>query len=206
MNHKSQFINNLDINKSQTIVTYGTSLTAGGAWVEQLSDILNKRYPELCTIMNSGAGGMWSNWGVDNLDERVISKQPDTVFIEFSINDAFLQYETSVEQAKDNLNNMIDRIKDANPSAEVILMVMNPPTNEHLERRPNIVSYNLMYHDVAQERNLLIIDHYNAWKEILDNEPHHFFEYVPDGIHPNAAGCEKVITPAILKAIGIKYL
>lgn len=204
MNIASRFIKNLNENQLQTIVTYGTSLTAGGAWVEQLNDILNQRFPGLCTIINSGAGGMWSNWGVENLDERVINKHPDTVFVEFSINDAFLQYETSIEQAKANLSNMIDRIIDANHKAEIILMVMNPPTNEHLERRPDIVSYNLMYHDVAQERNFLIIDHYHTWKEILDNEPKRFFEYIPDGIHPNAEGCKKVIIPNILTAIGFK--
>jgi hypothetical protein len=31
---------------------------------------------------------------VDNLDKRVIEKNPGVVFIEFAINDAFLKYAT----------------------------------------------------------------------------------------------------------------
>ena len=34
---KSALVSNLEAGKSQTIVTYGTSLTAGGAWVKQLA-------------------------------------------------------------------------------------------------------------------------------------------------------------------------
>ena len=34
---KSKLVTNLEAGKQQTIVTYGTSLTAGGAWVGQLA-------------------------------------------------------------------------------------------------------------------------------------------------------------------------
>jgi hypothetical protein len=50
---------------------------------------------------------MWSKWGVDNLETRVIQKKPDTVFIEFAINDAYLEYKTTIEMARSNLVNMI---------------------------------------------------------------------------------------------------
>ena len=35
-NGESQLVKNLKAGKAQTIVTYGTSLTSGGAWVRQL--------------------------------------------------------------------------------------------------------------------------------------------------------------------------
>jgi alpha-L-rhamnosidase/acyl-CoA thioesterase-1 len=84
----SRFVARLAAGKPQVIVTYGTSLTAGGAWVEQLRQALAQRCPGRAQIVNSGGSGMFSKWGVDNLDARVIQKQPDAVFIEFAMNDA----------------------------------------------------------------------------------------------------------------------
>lgn len=198
---KSRLISNLEAGNKQTVVAYGTSLTAGGAWVGQLSDELNRQYPGLAAVINSGQGGMWSKWGVDNLEERVIARRPDTVFIEFSINDAYLPYSTSVEQAKANLENMIERILAAKDSCEIILMVMNPPIGIHLEKRPEIESYNRMYREVAARRRLRLVDHYPNWRRILESDPKLFSAYVPDGIHPNAEGCKTVILPAILGAL-----
>jgi acyl-CoA thioesterase I len=189
--------------KAQTIVTYGTSLTAGGAWVGQLRDALESKYPGLAKVINSGQGGMWSKWGVDNLDARVLQKKPDCVFIEFAINDAFLKYETPVEAARTNLCNMIDRILKSKPETEIVLMTMDPPVGVHLERRPKIEDYYQMYRDVAKERKLKLIDHEANWKQIVAHGQGLFAQLVPDGIHPSPAGCAKVITPEILKAMGL---
>ena len=67
-NSESQLVKNLKAGKPQTVVTYGTSLTAGGAWVRQLDAALKARWPGQATVVNSGAGGMWSTWGVENLE------------------------------------------------------------------------------------------------------------------------------------------
>lgn len=201
---QSKLVSNLEAGKQQTVVTYGTSLTAGGAWVGQLSAELKRHYSALPLVINSGRSSMWSKWGVDNLDTRVISKNPDTVFIEFTINDAFLKYNTSVPQARSNLLNMVDRILAKNKTCEIILMVMNPPIGVHLESRPNIELYNQMVRDVAAERSLMLIDHYPDWQKILKADPKQFTALVPDGIHPNAEGCKQVILPNILRALGVK--
>ena len=190
-------IKNLEAGKKQHLVTYGTSLTAGGAWVGQLKGILVKKYGDKITVTNSGKGGMWSKWGLDNLEQSVLQKNPDTIIIEWAINDAFLKYQTSVEQARKNLEEMIDRILKQNPQCEIILMTMNPPIREHLERRPEIEKYYQMYRDVAAARKLRLIDHNLKWKEILEKDKAKFEALVPDGIHPNAEGAKAVITPAI---------
>ena len=201
---RSHFVSNLNAGKQQKLVVYGTSLTAGGAWVGQLQKALDERYPGQAKLINSGKGGMWSKWGVDNLDTRVIQKKPDTAVIEFAINDAFLAYKTSVAEARSNLTNMIDRILASKPETEIILMTMNPPIGVHLDRRPMIKDYYQMYRDVAKERKLKLIDHYGNWEPILEKDRALFDKYVPDGIHPGPEGCTRVITPAILKGLGIK--
>ena len=194
---------NLKAGKPQTVVTYGTSLTAGGAWVGQLQGALDRSYPGLAKVVNSGAGGMWSKWGVDNLDERVIAKKPDAVLIEFAINDAYLEYKTSPGDARTNLVTMIDRILNANPQCQVILMTMNPPVGVHLERRPKVDEYYEVYRQVAAERKLLLIDHSQNWKRLLQADAAAFNKLVPDGIHPEGSGCETVILPQLLNSLGI---
>ena len=197
-------ITNLKAGKTQTIITYGTSLTAGGAWVKQLQAALDKKFPGRAKVINSGASGMLSKWGVDNLDKRVIEKKPDAVFIEFAINDAFLKYATSPADARRNLETMIDRILKAHPQCQVILMTMDPPIGVHLERRPKIEDYYEVYRQVAKERKLLLIDHEPNWQKILQQDKATFNQYVPDGIHPSPLGCEKVILPQLLKSLMIE--
>lgn len=191
--------------QAQTVVTYGTSLTAGGAWVNQMRAVLETNFPGRVKVINSAKGGMWSAWGVTNLDERVIAKAPDVVIIEFAINDAFLQYKTSPEDARRNLENMIDRIQKARPSCEVILMTMNPPIGVHLERRPRIDDYYAVYREVAKKRSLVLVDHHRNWQKVLAEGEVAFKKLVPDGIHPNAQGCERVILPELKHSLlGLK--
>ena len=168
---KSRLVANLESGKQQTVVTYGTSLTDGAPWVPELQAALERSYPGKAKVVNSGKGAKWSGWGVTNLDEGVILKNPDTVLMEWTINDAYLPFNTSVQQARSNLVNMIDRILKPNANCEIILMVMNPPVGVHLERRPKIKDYNQMYRDVANERKFLLIDHYPNWEKILKDDP-----------------------------------
>ncbi len=200
---RSPLVANLEAGKRQTVVAYGTSLTAACAWVGQLQEALDAKYPGRATVINSGASSMWSKWGVDNLETRVIEKKPDTVFIEFAINDAYLEYKTSVAEARTNLVTMIERIQKANPHCDVILMTMNPSKYLDGKDRPQTADYYQLYREVAKDRHLTLIDHYVNWKKILDQDEALFMKYVPDGLHPGPEGCQKVITPAILEALGV---
>ena len=148
------------------------------------------RWPGQARVVNSGAGGMWSTWGVDNLDARVIEKKPDTLFIEFGINDAYLDYKTTVISARDNLENMIQRVQATKPDTEIVLMTMNPPVGNHLKLRPDINKYYEMYRQVAKDRGLKLVDHALHWERILEHNRHVFHRFVPDGIHPGAEGHE----------------
>lgn len=200
---KAAFVARLAAGQPQTVVTYGTSLTAGGAWVAQFGAALEKNFPKLATVVNSAKGAMWSKWGVENLDGRVIAKKPDALFIEFSINDAFLEYKTPVEDARKNLETMIDRTLAAQPACEIILLVMNPPTGAHLDRRPKIAGYEQVYRDVAKARGLRLIDFSADWQAVLQQGEAQWRALVPDGIHPNADGARQVILPHLLKSLGL---
>lgn len=190
-------------------MVYGTSLTAGGPWVGQMQSWLTANYPGALTIVNSGLSGKNSGEGVSQLSAKVLANHPDTVFIEFAMNDAFLYSDgtpqLSVAQARANLISMIDAIQAQNPRVEIILQTMNPAwdspngSNASATLRPNLPAYYQMYRDVAAERKLLLIDHNPNWLTLQANDPPTFQTDVPDGTHPIAAGTQLIMMP-LLKA------
>ena len=203
---KSRLVSNLEAGKKQTVVTYGTSLSQGSPWVGQLSAELNRRYPGLATVIDTGQGPKHPaescKWGVDNIEPVILPRKHDAVFIEFAAWDSYLPFHVTLPQARSNLVSMIDDLRAANEPCEIILMVMNPPTGVHLEERPHIEVYNQMYRDVAAQRRVMLIDHWPNWQKILKTGD--YAAYVPDGVHPNEEGCRAVITPEIIRALGME--
>lgn len=201
---QTQLIKNLQAGKPQILVVYGTSLTAGAgghAWVDAVAADLNNKYHNNLTVYNAAKSAMWSTWGVQHLEDSVISKKPDAVLIEFSMNDAFLKYKTSRELAGLNLNYMIDRIKLLNPNCEIILQTMDVALDKHAAERPELNSYYDLYRQIAKKRKLLLIDHYPHWKAILDKGKEEYLKYVPDGLHPDPDGARKIIAPYVLEKL-----
>ncbi|OGV44680.1 MAG: hypothetical protein A2017_05355 [Lentisphaerae bacterium GWF2_44_16] len=186
------FIQKLKRGIPQRIITFGTSLTAGGAWVGLLREQLEKLFPGMTELINSGMGGKWSQWAVENISEKVLSLKPDVLFIEFAMNDAFLEYRTGIKAARLNLEYIIERTAADFPECEFILMTMNPPLDIHLERRPDVDKYFQLYREVAETRGLTLIDHHLRWKQLLDTDKKHFLELVPDGIHPSPDGSREI--------------
>lgn len=200
---KSRFVQNLEAGRKQTLVAYGTSLTAIGAWVDQLRVVLDQQFPGLATVVNGAKGGTNSDWGRDKLEEKVLARKPDTVLIEFSVNDAVQKLKITPTHARENLENMIDRILRANPDCEIILQVMNPPVGHTKTGRPNLAAYDQMYRDVAKERGLRLIDHGPAWMALMKTDPVRFMRYCPDMIHPTRDGSLEVSTPVVLAGLGL---
>ncbi len=200
------FVEALRAGKPQKIVFFGTSLTQGGAWVGQVTAVLQKEFPSLVTTFNGARSGQTSRWGLSALEKNVIEQKPDVVFIEFSVNDAVDRFEIPLEESRKNLETIIDRILASNVNCQIILQVTNPVVDRPVGNkgsRSKLESYQQMYRDVASQRGLLVIDHMPPWQSVLDKGAAEFKKYVPDGLHPNAQGCEAVITPTILSAIGL---
>lgn len=200
------FVGKLQAGQSQTVVYYGTSLTAAGAWTRLLTNRLKETYPGQVVAHNSGGPGMHSGWGLQNLEERVIALKPDVVFIEFSMNDAVARFNLRPEQGKANLNKMIDRIQAALPDCEIILQIMNPVIDKPQGDsgwRPTLKACQQNYREVATERGLLLIDHMPAWNRVLENDEPRFRGYIPDGVHPAEDGWREIVMPEVLRRLGL---
>jgi lysophospholipase L1-like esterase len=221
----AKFIDKLAAGTPQTIVVYGTSLTAGGGepqqrWVTQLQTILKDfktSHPASApaTIINSGQSGKASNTALKLLKTAVIEKKPDVVFLEFATNDAFQAYKPgdvdfepkiTPERSQANLNAMIDAIRAANPQVEIFVQTMNPAWDApngrgSASKRPQLGAYFEGYRQVAAQRGVTLIDYEPAWIQLVQDNPKAFHTYVADGIHPNDAGYAAVVRPLLQRVL-----
>jgi len=191
---------------AQTIVCYGTSLTRVGKYPETLQQQLPN-----AKVINSGKGGMNSDWGVKNLEDKVIKLNPDIVLMEFSINDACLvnvywSVLTSLEDSKSNWIKMIDEVRIKLPKCKIYLMTMNLPADTILSgrnpftNRPFIKTYNQLVEDIAKFRHTGFINITDEWNKI-DKETY-LNKYSPnDGLHINELGSKEIIIPKILSSL-----
>ena len=183
------------------IVCYGTSLTAICGYPEALQSELDRRWPGMATVVNSGGSGQNSRWGLENLDALVVSNRPDAVFLEFSMNDSVDRFHLGLEESERNTRLIIGRIRQALPKCEVILMTMNPYSGEPVGKRAGLPAYYEIYRKLARELRLPLVDNFPIWQKTLDEDPAAYAKQVPDGTHPNEVGIRSVLMPNILKAI-----
>lgn len=197
-----------------TIVTLGTSLTGGRwPWPTVMMEWLDNQWPGQFELHNLGVGAsasqtvpamegsayIWKRCGLDRLDEAV-ALEPDLVFIEFAVNDAYRPYGISLEASRRNLLTMIDRFQASDPATKIVLQTMNPVIDHggpHATDRPQLSEYSQICRDVAQERGLLLVDHYPNWLELLSEDRDRFLELVPDGIHPQLPGYRAILLPEL---------
>jgi acyl-CoA thioesterase-1 len=199
---EAHFLTQLAQGRSQKIVVYGTSLTANSAWPAALESTLRKSYGRKVRVVNAAGGGKDSRWGVAHLDARVIRQRPDTVFLEFAINDALESSHLSVGESMANLEQMIQHIRSRLPYCDVIVMVMNPPTGEALQKRRQIRAYEAGYRQVAARNSCRLVSFSACWREIIAVHPERWKNYAPDGLHPDRRAAREVILPYLLEKIG----
>lgn len=198
------FFRQLRAGQPQTVVVYGTSLTEHGPWVKPLREWFDGRYPGKVTLVNSGGSGQNSDWGVQNVQAKVVAKHPDLVFIEFSYNDCVTRFHLTPAHARENLDQIVRAIQKENANAAIILQTMNVPWdapngNKSASNRPQLDEFNDVYRACAREQHLTLLDHYPDWVKFRDAEPDKFHAAVPDGTHPNGEGTMAVTWPEIEK-------
>ena len=204
-----RFVTALRAGTPQHVVIYGTSLSKSGAWVPQLQQTLDARFPGLVNLTNRARGGQHSGWGAANVDSAVVALKPDVVFIEFAINDAVTRFDLSLDTIRSNLDTILDRITNALPACEIILQIMNPAFGKaegESSHRRNQDAYQQIYRDAAQRRGLLLIDHSVAWNRLHATEGAAAVKkLLPDGVHPNTEGWRLLVIPTLHRALGLEH-
>jgi acyl-CoA thioesterase-1 len=183
------------------IVALGDSLTQGWlvnkGYLVFLGEMLRERYPRAqFSIINRGIPGDTAEGGLSRVREDVIDEDPDCVFIQFALNDAFIGH--PVERYKRSLQSIIDRIRE-NTDAEIILL-----TSVHLgESRDNATAapFYAKIEELAAENSLPVARVHEYWRKKIQEG----VEFRPlvqfDMVHPTVEGY-RLMAEAIMEVFG----
>ena len=217
-NIKPQFLNRLHQGDQIKIAALGTSLTGGTwRWFDVMKEWLDEEYSGQISYHNLGVGASASSYPSGNSGlarvRELVKINPDVVFIEFAVNDAYKPYNIIIEDSRRNLESIIRSLKSANPEVEIILQTMNvvidmPELNMfEATKRSDLELYHEMYRDVAVKKDILLIDHYQNWKKYLEgNGRDAYIKIVKDGIHPQLYGYRKVLLPELKRVLQGKWI
>lgn len=138
----SRFLSKLKNRENVNLVFYGDSITVGcnasgteyggnkspftEPWPVMIHKYLEEKYQTKINYVNTAVGGMTSEWGKDNFEERVNQYKPDLLILAFGMNDGGFACEFNIN----NTNEIIKGVKKANPDVEIILVSTTVPNYE----------------------------------------------------------------------------
>lgn len=204
--------------RPRVIVAFGDSITKGvrpGVSAEQtFCAVLEQRLKAKganVRVINAGVGGHSTRDGRKRFEEDVLARRPDEVILFFGANDASLVHpgpevrnepRIPLAEYRENLTYFVKRCQAA--GARVVLCTPTPMTPIYPWAKIGayngqdinfvLVQFAEAARQVARETKVVSVDLYRLF---LDRPE--WLKLFPDGIHPNAAGHQR-IAEALLKA------
>lgn len=182
------------------IIALGDSLTQGWmvrkGYLDFLAEMLEKKYPACdATIINRGIPGDTAEGGLFRLREDVLDGDPDLVFIQFALNDAFMGVDPG--RFRNTIKLIVERTK-ADTEAEILLItsvpIMHDASDDMAERFYAILA------DIAEEEDVAIAKVHSYWKKKV-SEGIDFRGLVQgDMVHPNVEGY-RLMAEAIIESL-----
>ncbi|MFC4094340.1 arylesterase [Euzebyella saccharophila] len=171
--------------EEKIILFFGNSLTAAyglekeegfPALIQERLDSLNMNY----TAINSGVSGETTSGGLNRL-EWVLNQKVDIFVLELGANDGLRGI--PLKESKNNLQKMIELVKEKNPQTKIILAGMQIPPNMGAAYTSE---FKEMYPQLAEQNNVALIPF------LLDGVAGNPKLNLEDGIHPTAEG-QKIV-------------
>ena len=157
-------LHKLETGEPIKIVALGDSLTYGWmvekGFLDYLKEMLAVKYPRsLITIINRGIPGDTAEGGLRRLKDHVIKSDPDLVFIQFALNDAFCGYR--VEDFQGNVLAIIEKIR-SDTSSEILLL-----TSSALDDRDKHIAekYYKSLKYIAEKKEIPIVLVHKYWEK-----------------------------------------
>ncbi len=178
---------------TKAILFFGDSITAGlgvdksqafPALIQDRIDSLGLNYE----VINGGLSGETSAGGLRRID-WTLQRDIDIMVLELGGNDGLRGID--LNSTKENLQQIIDKVKTTNPDAEIILAGMQVPPNLGQDYTRQ---FETIYPELAEENNLplipMIMDKIGGDEELMQS----------DGLHPTPEG-HKVIADTVWEAL-----
>jgi acyl-CoA thioesterase-1 len=128
------------------------------------------------SVTNASASGGTTDGGLERLPPH-LKHRIDILILELGINDAFRAL--PIEQIKNNLQEIIDKVKAKNPNARVVIAGMQLPG---YMADDYVSEFGKMFADLAATNRAALVPY------LLQGVAGNPSLNLPDGIHPNAAG------------------
>ncbi|HOK07593.1 MAG TPA: GDSL-type esterase/lipase family protein [Syntrophales bacterium] len=174
--------------KQVIIAALGDSLTQGWmvrmGYIDYLKEMLREQYPQAhLTIVRRGIPGDTADNGLYRLRRDVLNHNPDCVFVQYAINDAYLGF--TPKQFRDYIEEIIEEIQ-ADSEADIVLI-----TSSYLEDAREY-AYILKYYDqlveLAEKHRLPIARTDLYWKAAVEGGVDFGTLVQYDLVHPTALG------------------
>ena len=154
------------------------------------------------TVINTAVSGATTTSTLNNIEQRLEKYTPDVVSIMLGTNDAATGGLTA-DIYKKNLETIIEKIRNKNKDAVIILRTPTPMWNTG-SREANIPQYIAKMKQVADEQNLIYIDQYTELQKAFNDYGWLKKDTVLFGnnLHPGANG-NLLMTRHFLKGCGL---
>ncbi len=164
------------------ILAFGNSLTEGFGIKAQYSfpAQLEARLRDMgfdCRIINGGVSGDTTYGGLKRID-WYLKELPQVVLLELGINDGFLEY--PISEIKENLDNMINKIKTI--GAKIVLIGSSIPPGFMDIELDYCKKFENIYHELSKEHNIVLCP--DILGTIIGNPKYTLM----DMVHPNKRG------------------
>jgi len=190
--------------KSLNYLFYGDSITHGASHTVGFRDYTEhfrervrwemRRFADL--VLNAAVSGYTSNDLLQGFERISSCFHPDIAFIMIGANDC-VNPNIDIKKFEDNINLLSEKFTAIGTT--LIWQTTCPAIPKHgYPRDKKIPILMETIRKVANERNILLVDHYKYWEK----DPVRFIYWLADSIHPNAHG-HIALAQYLFKAIGI---
>jgi acyl-CoA thioesterase-1 len=182
------------------IIALGDSLTQGWmvrkGYLDFLAEMLEKKYPNCeVTIINRGIPGDTADGGLFRLREDVLDSDPDLVFIQFALNDAFMGVDP--DRFKNTIKSIVEQIR-VDTDAEILLITSVPVMHESSDAM--VEKFYSRLADISEEENVAITPVHRYWKKKISEGVDFRGLVQGDMVHPNVEGY-RLMAEAIMESI-----
>lgn len=182
-------LSRLKNDKKLTVAYFGGSVTAGqggtkGGWRAITTQWFKDSYPDAeITEIDASIGGAGSLLGISRVDEDIIAKSPDLVFIEFAINDVYEEF--SKENSAVFVESIVRRINSKLPDTDIVFVFVTDKFKVGTEytnlvgQREVAEFYGIPYIDAGAAINNEVAAGHGIWEN-----------YFVDSVHASDKGYE----------------
>ncbi|MDR1669492.1 MAG: SGNH/GDSL hydrolase family protein [Oscillospiraceae bacterium] len=166
-------------------ITQGSSAGPETCYSALVTDWFETTFPNAAVqYVNAGIGATGSYIGVHRADGDVLAKNPDIVFVEFSVND-------TTENTERNINSYDSLLRKLwlSPSAPALVAVATTQESGN--------SFQAQHAEIAAAYDLPFVSYRNAILYVIDKGYIVWDDISDDDIHPNVTG-HKVLSELII--------